>query len=138
MEIGPLKLVERVEQCGTRFTVSGPLPSGYWYIHDFPAADGTLANGADDFIAGAFPACEAVCVYGVINATCMEMWYDPSCTSSGAIEADGTVPQLGARRCRNPDGTVDFYNKNVAESTGGSPLVSSDMIRWFCALLESR
>lgn len=94
MEIGPLKLVERVEQCGTRFTVSGPLPSGYWYIHDFPAADGTLANGADDFIAGAFPACEAVCVYGVINATCMEMWYDPSCTSSGAIEADGTVLAL--------------------------------------------
>ena len=113
-----LTLTERIEQCGLRFTVSGPVPNGHWFIHDFPAADGTMTNGVQDYNAAQFPSCSNICAYGKINATCMEMWYDKACTDG----TEGTGFELGARRCKKPDGTIEFYNEMIADQTGG-PLV---------------
>lgn len=86
-------------------------------IHDFPVADGTLANGVIDYDASKFPACETICVYGVLNATCMEMWGDHSCTGT-TPETQGTF--LGARRCKNADGTMDFFNENLFQQVGST------------------
>ena len=113
-----LTLTERIEQCGTRFVVSGPVPSGHQFIHDFPAADQTLANGVDDWNAASFPSCARICASGKINATCMEMWYDRGCTDG----ADGTGLELGARRCKQPDGTIEFWNEQLAGQNGGAPV----------------
>ena len=86
-------------------------------IHDFPKADGTLANGVNDFNGGAFPGCKTICAFGVLNASCMEMWGDHSC-SNLTPETSGIF--LGARRCKNSDGTMDFYNAELYQAIGSS------------------
>eukprot|EP00746_Dinoflagellata_sp_MGD_P083136 gnl/MRDRNA2_/MRDRNA2_33088_c0_seq1.p1 gnl/MRDRNA2_/MRDRNA2_33088_c0~~gnl/MRDRNA2_/MRDRNA2_33088_c0_seq1.p1 ORF type:complete len:225 (+),score=23.09 gnl/MRDRNA2_/MRDRNA2_33088_c0_seq1:74-676(+) len=100
-----------IEQCADRYTVSGPGANGLFYIHDFPHADGTEANGVADYNALRFPTCSAIAAVGSFNGCCMLM-------KVGEI--------TGASRCISTDGQIlTFTNAMVGTMTlkrvGGPP-----------------
>ena len=110
-----IQLVERIEQCGLRFTVSTVTPNGFWLIHDFLAADGTVENGCDDFTAAAFPDCKRIVVFGNFSGDCMSMYATPD---SHPDVADAV--KLGARRCLQSDGTIELYNMELVQRLGNN------------------
>ena len=86
---------ERVEQCGTRVILAGPLDAGaHVFSHDFGVADGSYANGADDYDALALPTCEAAEYRGEFAWDCFVT------ARPGDAEP--------ATRCLRPDGTVEY------------------------------
>eukprot|EP00931_Biecheleriopsis_adriatica_P117137 TRINITY_DN92689_c0_g1_i1.p1 TRINITY_DN92689_c0_g1~~TRINITY_DN92689_c0_g1_i1.p1 ORF type:complete len:222 (-),score=43.74 TRINITY_DN92689_c0_g1_i1:128-793(-) len=86
---------QRIEQCGLRYTVSGPGSDGRYYVHDFVQADGTSENGCNDFNAAQFPACTPVNPAGVFESNCMNM-------KVGAM--------TGATRCLINATHLEFFN----------------------------
>mmetsp|Transcript_2265 Transcript_2265/g.4125 ORF Transcript_2265/g.4125 Transcript_2265/m.4125 type:complete len:251 (+) Transcript_2265:69-821(+) len=106
---------ERLEQCENRITLSGSSQRGqYHWVHDFLDVDGSHAGGCNDYNAGKFPACITVAPYGVWTQhqgnPCLEMRDDATEECKGG---------LCARRCLLPDGTISFFNANLAEIVGG-------------------
>jgi len=85
---------ERIEQCGSRVVVAGPVGDGaHRYSHDFAAADGTYASGADDYDPAKLPACAAAKLKADFAWGCLVT----------------TSPALGeATRCPLEDGTIEY------------------------------
>lgn len=86
-----------IEQCGDRYVVSG-LGNNSYYIHDFLHADGTLPNGLADYNALNFPECFPITAVGKFDKNCMNMTVGPI---------------IGATRCLNSNGTLEFYNAQL-------------------------